>query len=183
MNTKYSLLFNELESNRQSLFEELDRLDQDKLTFKENNSSWSILQVCHHLIISEELSLQYLNKKLQYDTPIPKANIGSVLRSTSMNLALHLPYRFSAPSRVAQFPENLEWAALKNRWINVRHEMKNKIEKVPDDYLKKLVYKHPSIGRLTLYQMLSFFKTHIYRHQKQIKRLIKQAQDKDRSHH
>jgi uncharacterized damage-inducible protein DinB len=183
MNTKYSLLFNELESNRQSLFEELDRLDQALLSFKINNSSWSILQVCHHLIMSEELSLQYLNKKLQYDTPIPKANIGSVLRSTSINLALHLPFRFSAPSRVSEFPESLEWVDIKNRWVAVRQDMQKTLDKIPDSFCDKLVYKHPSIGRMTLYQMLSFFKAHINRHEKQIKRVIEQVHDKDWSDH
>ena len=58
--------------------------------------------------------------------------------------------------------------------------MKKKLDSLPNEYLNKLVYKHPSVGRLTLKQMLTFFRTHINRHEKQINRLIQNATERDR---
>ena len=177
MNEKMFILFHDLEMKRKSLFDRLDAADLDLLTFKPDHRSWSILQVCHHLIVSEELSLRYLNKKLKYKSEIPDAGIRSSLRSFSLNLVLRLPFRLSAPQRVSEFPENLDWVELKNRWVNVRNGMKERLETVPEEINDKLIYKHPSAGRLTLYQMLTFFRTHIERHEDQILKLIKSGRN------
>jgi len=173
-------LFNELEINRKSLFDKLDSIDNGLLNFKPDLHSWSVLQVCHHLIVSEELSLLYLNKKLKYKSEIPEAGIRSSFRSFSLNLALRLPFRLSAPQRVSEFPNTLIWIDLKYRWVNVRDGIKEILEKIPGEINDKLVYKHPSIGRLTLYQMLTFFRTHIKRHEDQISKLIKAGSNLER---
>ena len=55
------------------------------------------------------------------------------------------------------------------QWENIRIGI---IENLPDGYEKMLIYRHPLAGRLTLFQMLTFFKTHISRHENQIERLI-----------
>jgi hypothetical protein len=183
MNIKWLSVFDELEINRQSLFEKLDAIDDDLLKFVPDAQSWSILQVCHHLIVSEELSLLYLNKKLKYKSNIPPAGISSFLRSISLNMALRLPFRMSAPQRVSKFPKNLEWLELKNRWITVRDGMRKRLDTIPAEYVDKLVYKHPSVGRLTLYQMLTFFHTHIKRHEKQMMKLIQTGSDAEWSNH
>jgi hypothetical protein len=183
MKSKWLSLFNELEINRHSLLEKLDVINDDLLKFTPDAASWSILQVCHHLIVSEELSLLYLNKKLQYNTNIPPAGIRSSIGSLSLNLAMRFPFRLSAPQRVSEFPEDLEWKDIKNRWSQVREGIKNRLDTVPEEFKDRLVYKHPSAGRLTIYQMLSFFKIHISRHEKQIGRLIQVGSIQDRSIH
>ena len=165
MNIKCSAIFDELEARRKLLFDKLELLDQKVFYFTPSRQSWSILQVCHHLIVSEELSLQYLNKKLQHQSSIPAEDFRSSFRSSLLNLSLRLPIRLPAPQRVSEFPENLSWTDLKKRWLNVREGMKDRLHTIPDDYEDKLVYKHPSAGRLTLYQMLLFFKIHIDRHE------------------
>jgi hypothetical protein len=177
MNKKMQAIFSELEINRQSLFDKLDSIDDDVRTFRPDAKSWSILQVCLHLIVSEELSLLYLNKKLQYKSKIAPAGISSSLRSFSLNLVLRFPFRLSAPQRVSEFPKNLDWITLKDRWVNVREGMKKRLATIPEDMKDKLVYKHPSVGRLSLYQMLTFFRTHINRHENQISRLIQAGSD------
>jgi len=181
MNEKILSLFEELEINRQSLFEKLDSINKNSRDFRPDPYSWSILQVCHHLIVSEELSLLYLNKKLQYKSNISSAGIGSSLRSFTLNLALRLPFRLSAPQRVSEFPEDLSWEDLKNRWLKVREGMHQRLSNIPQEFQDKLIYKHPTAGRLTLYQMLTFFKIHINRHEGQILRLIQIHGDLERS--
>jgi hypothetical protein len=180
MKTKWLSLFNELEINRHSLFEKLGVINSDLLNFTPDTASWSILQVCHHLIVSEELSLLYLNKKLQYKTNIPPSDIRSSLSSFSLNLAMRFPFRLSAPQRVSEFPENLEWKDLKTRWSKVREGIKKRLATIPEEFKDKLVYKHPAAGRLTIHQMLTFFKIHISRHEKQINRLIQAGSIHDR---
>ena len=181
MNEKILALFNDLEVIRQLLINKLDIIDANLLNFKPDTLSWSVLEVCHHLVVSEELSLLYLNKKLKYSSEIPAAGMGSSLRSLILNLALRSPFRLSAPKRVSEFPENLDWTELNNRWSKVRVGMRERLTTIPEDLKNKLIYKHPSAGRLTLYQMLTFFKIHINRHEAQIARLIQAGNNLKRS--
>jgi len=177
MTKKMLSIFEKLETKRQSLFDMVDTIDNDLRTYKPDPESWSVLQVFHHLIVSEELSLLYLNKKLLSPSTIAHAGIISSLRSLVLNLALRFPFRLTAPQRVSEFPEKLDWIELKNRWINVREGMYVRLTNIPEEIENRLVYKHPSVGRLTLYQMLTFFRTHIDRHENQINRLIRSGSD------
>ena len=165
-------LFDQLETRRKILFKKLDLVDTDLLAFSPGIKKWSVLQVCYHLIRSEELSLVYLQKKISYDTHIQPAGIGSVIRSALLYWALRLPFKLPAPKRVAEFPGDLQWPQLKTQWIQIRNGIKAVIENLPEGYDKKLVYRHPFSGRMTLYQMLTFFDAHIHRHEKQIELLI-----------
>lgn len=166
------ILFNQLESKRKILFKKLDLVETDLLSFSPRGKKWSVLQVCYHLMRSEELSLIYLQKKIGYDTHIQQATIGSVLRSGLLYWTLRLPFKLPAPKRVAVFPDNLRWQQLKTEWTQIRKGIRTVIHNLPEGYDKKLVYRHPFSGRMTLYQMLTFFDIHISRHEKQIERLI-----------
>jgi hypothetical protein len=104
--------------------------------------------------------------------------LGSSLRSFLLNSSLRLPFPLQAPRRVAEFPENLIWAELKIKWEQIRNGFGQILGELPDGYEKKLVYRHPAVGRLTFYQMLTFFRTHIHRHEKQIERLIEEGAGK-----
>jgi hypothetical protein len=183
MNKKMLFIFEELETKRQALSDMVDTIDNDLRTYKPDAGSWSLLQVCHHLIVSEELSLKYLNKKLLSPSTIAPAGIISSLRSLSLNLALRSPFRLTAPPRVSEFPDRLDWVELKNRWTKVRESMYERLANIPEEVENRLAYKHPSVGRLTLYQMLTFFRTHINRHENQINRLIRSGSDLKRRHH
>ena len=66
MNKKMQSLFKDLEINRQSLFDKLDSVDIDLLNFKPDLHSWSILNVCHHLIVAEELSGESSSDSLRW---------------------------------------------------------------------------------------------------------------------
>jgi hypothetical protein len=171
-------VYNDLEKNRQRLVNKLDSIDPNILSFRPNRDKWSILQVCYHLIRSEELSLIYLCKKIQDSANILTAGLGSSLRSFLLNLSLRLPFPLPAPRRVAEFPENLTWVELKTKWEQIRNGIEQILSELPEGYETKLVYRHPAAGRLTSYQMLTFFRTHIHRHEKQIERLIKEGTTK-----
>jgi len=172
MNNHHLQLFNQIEAERISLIKKLDAIDQHLLVWNPNINNWSILQICYHLIRSEELSLMYLNKKIFYKSHIRPAGLITMIRSWLLNLALRAPFRLKAPRRVAEFPDDLEWSGLKQKWTQIREGIKNILETLPEEYENMSLYKHPAVGRLTLYQMLTFFQIHIKRHEKQIRQLI-----------
>jgi hypothetical protein len=179
MQDKTLSLFERLEENRAVLYKIIEDQPEYIHTFKPQSQQWSVLEICYHLIKSEDLSLIYLKKKLHYGTNIPSSGLIASLRSIYLNWALRLPFNYKAPSRVSEFPENLNWVELSNQWLKIRNEMKVLLLDLPDRFENSLVYKHPLAGRLTIDQMLNFFKVHIQRHQNQIVKTIGLAKESE----
>ncbi|HRF34344.1 MAG TPA: hypothetical protein PLM56_12645, partial [Cyclobacteriaceae bacterium] len=60
-------------------------------------------------------------------------------------------------------------------WSKTRMELKELLDRISDDQLKRKIYKHPVVGKLNMVQTVRFFREHIIHHTPQIKRLLKQT--------
>lgn len=58
-------------------------------------------------------------------------------------------------------------------WEEVRNALKNFIADIPEEHLRKEVYRHPQAGRFNARQALVVFREHLNHHLPQIKRLLK----------
>lgn len=173
MKIKCLNLLKKMETERQRLFEKIEAVDENQLSLIPKPNKWSILQVVYHLLKSEQLSLIYVKKKLFYKSNIFQVSPMTSLRSAALNLGMRLPIKFRAPQRVAEFPEDLNWPDLKKQWDEARIEFDKIFEGLLPEFEDKQLFYHPEAGRMTLYHMLTFFRTHINRHEKQIDKLIK----------
>ena len=70
---KLKLKFHKLESSRIDLVSLLENQSKQALTFKVDEKTWSPLQVCFHVIKSEQLTLLSLNKILQQKDNLKRA--------------------------------------------------------------------------------------------------------------
>jgi DinB superfamily len=61
---------------------------------------------------------------------------------------------------------------LDKKWSQVRHDIFELLNKLPDEDYKKEIWKHAIAGKMNAYQMLSFFNIHFNRHRKQIYRTM-----------
>ena len=50
----------------QTLLQELAAFDDEKLNRKPADGGWSAIQTMHHLILSEEFSMRYIQKKMGF---------------------------------------------------------------------------------------------------------------------
>lgn len=159
----------------QALLQELSRYDDEKLNRRPVDGGWSAIQTMHHLILSEEFSMSYLQKKMGFTSTFEDNNWSARLRSLLLWISLTSPVKFKAPAAIG--PENLpdfaSLAATQQRWEEVRLVWDAFFEQLPPELSNKLVYKHPRAGKITFMQMLSFFETHFKRHKKQIFRSLK----------
>jgi hypothetical protein len=156
------------------LLEELKKHPDTRLNSRPDENSWSVLQVMHHLMRSEELSLRYLQKKLQYTDSFKASGIAHFFRYRLLRFYLRSPFKFQAPKAVdSEFliQESTFWE-MARRWSSQREELYGFLREIPPELHRKVVYKHPFAGRLNILSMVDFFQEHFNRHEKQIHRLL-----------
>lgn len=128
----------------------------------------------HHLILTEELSLQYVRKKLSFDPKLEKVDFSTMIKQLLLRFYLNVPIKFKAPDAVGDqsLPGFTTLADTRSRWMKVRQEWTQFLEQMPAELEDKAVYKHPLAGRLGWTGMLAFFQYHLERHEKQIRRTM-----------
>jgi len=173
MNNKLCIKFDRLEKTRLELMENLEKFGEKELSFQPHQDKWSIIQVIHHLNKTEQLSVAYINKKLQYRTNIKNSGSAAVIRSFLLKLALRSPFRFKAPKFIADVSQTGTFESIKDQWEETRKDIRKLLDEFPDDFLDKNIFKHAFAGRMNIFQMLNFMQDHFDHHLKQIGRIKK----------
>lgn len=159
-----------------SLYHQLKNYPDETLNRRPGPGQWSVLQVMQHLLLSEHLSEKYVRKKLSFGADIPDVDFSASWRMFLLRWINALPYfKFKAPKGVNDeaLPEISNLEDVMRAWRANRQSLRELLESLPPDYARKALYKHPSAGKLSLAQMLSFFGVHFRRHQRQIQRILK----------
>lgn len=163
-----------LEKLRKQYATTIAHASPDQQQYKAEPSGWNMLQVLHHLILAEKLSMEYMIGK-QYGNARKGSNIAAFFRSTTLRFLLQSPIRFKAP-RVLKAPaDNPDPGLLLEEWEQVRQGMHDYLVHFPKEKISMLIYRHPRAGWLTIHQTLQFFEDHLVHHQHQLRR-IRQAQ-------
>ncbi|MBK8967859.1 MAG: DinB family protein [Lewinellaceae bacterium] len=158
----------------EALLERLAASDDSVLNMSAMDGGWSAIQTAHHLILTEELSLKYVQKKLSFQPKLEVPGPDSWFRSNLLALYLYLPFKFKAPDAVGDqsLPGFTSLADTRARWLKIRQDWTDFLEQLPGDLVDKSVYRHPFAGRFGWPGMLRFFQNHFTRHQKQIFRTL-----------
>ncbi len=156
------------------LIEELEQYSHEELNTSPSEDSWSPIQILHHLILSEQLSIAYCKKKLSFEPDLKKAGLLSKLKAKLVELYLGSPFKFKAPPALnsSVLPKEGKLVDVATSWKKQREEMAAFLQDVPDKYLYTEVYKHPFGGRLSLEGMMDFFNAHFNNHRKQLRSYI-----------
>jgi len=174
MNTLLKELFDQLESQRFALVKQIEHLNPDQL-HQHPPGKWSLSQVYAHLITSEQLSVQYLKKKIQAVDEQPDTGLVEELKMWTLIISQRLPFKFKAPKVVVDHtPAFKDAAEIATAWTQTRTELKDLLGRFTANQLKRKIYKHPVAGKLNIVQATRFFSEHIIHHTPQIKRLLKQ---------
>jgi uncharacterized damage-inducible protein DinB len=172
MNARLSAQFNTIEKSRKELFDDLKSYDDEIINQKPSPGTWSIAQVLEHLIIAEEGSLKYLQKKTQDTSKVPVAGFGSKWRFLLTNTVFVLNISFKAPAVVVPSDNFATIEQLDKKWTQVRTDTLQLLNRLPEADLKKEIWKHAIAGKMDAYQMVSFFNIHFNRHRKQVYRTL-----------
>lgn len=172
MENKLLKQFVQLENSKAELLLLLENIAPDKLIHKPNNKSWSIVQVIGHLIKIEEGTINYLNKKLSYNPPLKKASPIAAFKTWLLNISLDLPVRYKTNNILEESSNNIPYNEAISAWDESRINMKTFLDKLSEEQLNAAIHKNFAVGRISIYQQMSFIQTHFERHAKQIKKLV-----------
>ena len=178
MHNSLQPLFDKLDADLIDLLEDLKDQPDHVLNEKVSPDKWSIHQTMYHLILAEELSLKYVQKKLSFNPTLKDTGIGTFFRRSALSLYFLYPFKVKAPDAISKenLPNDLRFWEVVKKWKDVRKETKEFIADLPEEMLKKELYKHPAIGKISLKDMLKFFDLHFARHRKQINRTMSAVQ-------
>ena len=162
-----------LTKDRERIFQMIQSIPSDQL---DNDSyGWSIIQVLSHLNDAETASLHYMRKKMQAGDQMNDSSIANSVRMWLTNQALKTSLKWKAPSYISQ-PPSYPLQEMQEKWDQTRQSIFEFVEKYPDKWLNKLVYKHPMGGRQNLSSAIDSFIYHQIHHMHQIKRIKKQLE-------
>ncbi|MFN0203450.1 MAG: DinB family protein [Bacteroidia bacterium] len=164
--------FDTFEKKRQNLIHSLENIGDEKLNTAPKVGEWSAIQVMWHLISAEGNAVKYVRKKALGKNALQTAGWGSSARLILLNFVLALPIKFKAPKIVEAVPERVSWEETKKEWEKVRQELRELLASFDENEMRKPLFKHPLVGKMDLYQMLSFMESHFDRHLGQIKRAL-----------
>jgi hypothetical protein len=160
-----------IEKERNVFLKILSQVEQSRIQREPADGKWSPGQVLCHLVMTEEASLRYIKKKINAGDSIPSVKLMSDVRMFILRKAFDGKRKFKAPEAF-ETPENLTLEEVRMRWDKVRKELFMFSENYPERYIKKAIFKHPVAGRISLIQMMVFFKIHMHHHRKQVEKMI-----------
>ncbi len=170
MHRSLTKLFDDVESQRQKLFDSLNGLSSEKLNLPSRAGKWSIAEILSHLLAAERLSLQYLRKKIQGIEMVEDSGWWEEIKMLFFIASQRLPgLKFKAPKGVVEGTPTLrDLQTLKHEWDLVRSELKKLLEQVPDNRINRKIYKHVRVGYINIKHTLIFFREHTVHHLPQI---------------
>ena len=164
--------FQQLEFKKKLLLDEVSGLPIERLCQKASDGDWSTIQIINHLILSEQGTVAYMQKKLLQKDQLQKAGWKSKWRILVLKIALVLPIKYKAP-KVLPDPSNdsgIEDCC--QRWDSVRIQLNELLNNLPEPVFKMELFKHPVAGRMNINQAISFMTAHLARHHQQIRRIL-----------
>ena len=160
-----------LNTDTEQIYKSLNTIAKEKLS--DPSYGWSLLQVLSHLNAAESVSLQYMQKKMQAGDKMENSGPFNSLRMWLCNGVLQSSLKWKAPSYISQPPE-YEYDEIKSKWAETRKAIQEFVDEYPEQWLNKLVYKHPIGGRQNLDRAVESFIYHQIHHMHQINRIRKQ---------
>lgn len=166
-------LYHSLEDHRRLTLESLQHLSTEQLNTHPIAGQWSMSQVLAHLVTSEQITNQYLRKKLLGLRDAADTGWWEEVKFFLLQVSQRLPLKYKAPKavveRTAVFPD---LPAIEHAWDESRAELRSLLEQFQPTDLKKKIYRHIIAGRLNILHGLHFVKAHLDHHQPQINRLL-----------
>ncbi|MFE7377289.1 DinB family protein [Bacillus cereus] len=151
---------------RKNLFEEITLLNDAQFNNKPDSNKWSIAQVCHHLVLLDEVVIKVILSGLKKvdSTLNERREIHSILQDRSI--------KFKAPEMIEPSLEPFVVQQMIDMLNESRKELIRFLSTIEDEsILTNKSVMHPALGELLLDQWIELIYLHEQRHIEQIKEI------------
>jgi len=165
--------YQKLQKRHEDFLKELELSSVALTDYHPVANGWNMLQVGHHLFLSEKLTLQYMKKKILGFSPEQKVALLTHVKFRFFVWGLRLPVRAKIPTSAVAPEANISLTDLKAEWRALDQKFQQFLLKFEKRHLAFPVYKHPLVGRITITETIDFLNGHFTHHMWQIKRIRK----------
>ncbi len=160
-----NLVNDNLDETRNNLLKEITPLSYTQFNSRLGMNTWSIAQVCHHLVLVEQATMKAIAwglKKVD-NTQKERKNVHLMLDRTK---------KFKAPEIVEPSEEPFEVQSIIDLLNDSREKFLAFLRTIEDQsILAEKSFKHPALGELPLDQWIEQIDLHEQRHIEQIKEI------------
>lgn len=180
MNPELARHFESLTIATNQLLKEVASLSSANYHLRPAENKWSVSEILTHLLISEKLSLNYMQKKSRaHPGQLGTAGMKEEILFFVLKMSQRVPLKYRAPRVVREnTPEPLSFGELVRQWEVLRTEMKSLLDSIGPDLLHKQIYKHPVAGRLSATHAVRFMTLHLNHHYPQVTSIISRCRQK-----
>lgn len=162
-----------IEKDRIELCDALSTITQEQFTQRPTPEKWSISEIVSHLMTADRLSLDYMKKKSQAAESLSDVGWFEEIKMLAFIASQRVPIKYKAPKGVVQnTPRSIDLSTISKDWNSMMDDYKHFLGKIPDEHIRKKIYKHPILGRLDAKLCLQSIYEHYHHHLPQIKRLL-----------
>ena len=157
-----------LDATRTQLLQEIDTLDDTAFNRKPDAQSWSVAQICHHLVLVEEATRKAIAWGL-------KAQENSTPARKNVQLILDRTKKIQAPSIVEPTEQPFTVQAMQDLLATTRKNLLAFLQTIEEpEVLAKRAVQHPALGELPLDQWIEMVYLHEQRHIEQLQEIVRE---------
>ena len=154
-----------LYETRNNLVMEITTLNYTQFNSRPGMNMWSIAQVCHHLVLVEQVTIKAIAWGLKSGDHTQKER-------KNVHLILDRTKKFKAPEMVEPDVEPFEVQSIIDLLNDSREKLLTFLRTIEDQsILVEKSFKHPALGELPLDQWIEQIYLHEQRHIEQIKEI------------
>jgi uncharacterized damage-inducible protein DinB len=172
MNPKVQYRFTQLENAKAQITGMVAGLSQRDLEMS-FGGKWSVAQILIHIITSEKLALQYMQKKSLGIDQLKNSGPVEAIKLVLLTISQRIPVKYKAPKPIREkTPDAPAKELLFKLWDGERENLRLFLERIDSKHIQKMIFKHPVAGMLDTSQGLAFLREHIIHHKPQIAALL-----------
>ncbi len=174
MNSRLSEIVNEIEDARTTLFCAVNGLSQKEFDKQPDSGQWSVGEILYHLYLVETQITKLLARQVEKAKKRgigPDPNDESLIRSLDRFGLETAERKFKAPSSVAP-QQGIEKKRLMEFLQHSRTALLEIVSEAGSYDLSELIFPHPVLGRLNMYEWILFVGKHEDRHRAQIEIIL-----------
>lgn len=176
MHESFAKAFDKLEKTKSEVLVKVSALSETDY-YKRIDNRWSVAQILTHILTSEQLALSYMRKKYLGVDQLKNSAWMEPSKLLLLQASQRLPIKYKAPKGIAEkTPEPLSFHELSTQWSTLRTDLSTFLHSIPDEHIRKMIFKHPIAGMFNATQGVTFLREHLMHHIPQIDRNTSSAQ-------